>query len=274
MAIARPVRPPGHDHWWARGTQPIRWALQIICGSRLGQASPIGQLRAAPPQQTLRATRASASPREDDNAAADDAQPDATQPDRSLRPAGATQSGRQNERAVHTRQTQQIEQFEAFFRRYERDVFGYVWRLTGDEQTAYDLSQEVFLRAWRAFARVQGYEQPRAWLLRVASNLVINHRQRASLAASHSATIERMDDLGDGAADIGARLATRDAVRATLLAIPARQRVVLVLRVVYGYGFDQIATTLGMTLAAAKMTLSRAREHFRQHYLQHHLPDE
>ncbi len=39
------------------------------------------------------------------------------------------------------------ETFEEFISGRESDVFGYLWRLTGDEQTAYDLCQETFLRA-------------------------------------------------------------------------------------------------------------------------------
>jgi len=264
MAIARPARAPDYSQRWACGRRPIQWALQVI-----GAASP---------WRTLWATRTSRPPHAERTFPIGDDAPDDPAPQRNARhnqeaaaaPGAAT--GRPA-RGKPDAQAEQIAQFETFFRRYERDVFGYVWRLTGDEQTAYDLSQEVFLRAWRVFARVQNYEQPRAWLLRVASNLAINHRQRASLAASHSATIERFDALGDGS-DFASQLATGEAVRETLLAIPTRQRIALVLRVVYGYGFDQIAATLGMTLAAAKMTLSRARERFRQHYLRQHSPEE
>src|SRR5262245_14260903 len=68
--------------------------------------------------------------------------------------------------------------FEAFLQGRERDVFGYLWRLTGDEQTAYDLCQETFIRAWQHFAKVKTYDNPGAWLFRVATNLVLNHRQR------------------------------------------------------------------------------------------------
>lgn len=51
-----------------------------------------------------------------------------------------------------------LESFETFFRRYEQDIFGYLWRMTGEEQTAYDLSQETFLRAWQRFERLRGYD--------------------------------------------------------------------------------------------------------------------
>jgi hypothetical protein len=44
--------------------------------------------------------------------------------------------------------------FEEFIAGREADIFGYLWRLTGDEQAAYDLCQETLLRAWRlAFPR-------------------------------------------------------------------------------------------------------------------------
>ena len=65
--------------------------------------------------------------------------------------------------------------FEAFLRGRERDMFGYLRRLTGDEQAAYDLSQETFLRAWQHFPKISRYERPDAWLFRGATNHALNH---------------------------------------------------------------------------------------------------
>jgi hypothetical protein len=42
----------------------------------------------------------------------------------------------------------QLKPFEAFFWRYERRIFSFLWRMTGDEQLALDLNQETFIRAW------------------------------------------------------------------------------------------------------------------------------
>jgi sigma-70-like protein len=42
-----------------------------------------------------------------------------------------------------------MEGFEQLFRRHERDIFTYLWRMTGDEHAAYDLAQETFIRACR-----------------------------------------------------------------------------------------------------------------------------
>jgi RNA polymerase sigma-70 factor (ECF subfamily) len=154
--------------------------------------------------------------------------------------------------------------FEAFFRRHEREIFGYLWRMTGDEQAAYDLSQETFVRAWQHFDRIASYDRPGAWLFRVATNLALTHQRRA--AAPVGAAQSFSTGIDPSISDPSWRLAESDDVRATLLALPPQQRAALALREVYGFSCAEVAETLGITLAAAKMTLSRARDAFRARY--------
>ncbi|HEU0025978.1 MAG TPA: sigma-70 family RNA polymerase sigma factor [Ktedonobacterales bacterium] len=155
------------------------------------------------------------------------------------------------------------DQFESFYRQHERDIFGYIWRVTGDEQTANDLTQEVFYRAWRKFEKLRGYERPGAWLFHVATNLALNERRHQRVAGP-AATL-----LGDERApgDHATQLADRSALRAALEGLPAQQRTALILRELYGYTCDEIAGMLDISRAAAKMTLSRARERLRALYL-------
>lgn len=155
------------------------------------------------------------------------------------------------------------DQFETFYRRHERDIFGYLWRVTGDEQTANDLTQEVFLRAWRQFEKLRGYERPEAWLFHVATNLALNERRHQRVAGPAATLQEHERVSGDHAA----QLADRAALRAALEGLPARQRAALILRELYGYSCDEIAGLLDVSRAAAKMTLSRARERLRALYL-------
>ena len=153
--------------------------------------------------------------------------------------------------------------FEAFYQQHERAIFGYLWRVCGDEQTANDLTQEVFLRAWRAFEKLRGYERPEAWLFRVATNLALNERRHQRIAGP-AATLEGHERASG---DHAAQLAERASLRAALESLPARQRAAFILRELYGHSCDEIAEILGLTRAAAKMTLSRAREHLRARYL-------
>lgn len=159
-----------------------------------------------------------------------------------------------------------IEEFEAFFWRHEHDILGYLWRLTGDEQTAYDLSQEVFIRAWQHFEALQRYEQPRAWLFRVASNLGINHLRGRTRRPIPAPVSEDMPQLVVGSGDPAHRLAEHDAIRQTLLGLPPRQRAAVTLCDVYGMTSTEAAEALGVSHGSLKMSLWRGRERFRQDY--------
>jgi len=159
-----------------------------------------------------------------------------------------------------------MDTFEAFFWRYERDILGYLWRLTGDEQAAYDLSQETFVRAWRSFAKLQRYEQPRAWLFRVASNLGVNYLRGRSRQSQHTSTDEDLEDRIMPGSDPAPRLAEHDAIRRTLLDLPPRQRAAVVLCDVYGLSSAEAADALGLSHGSLKMSLWRGRERFRQEY--------
>jgi RNA polymerase sigma factor (sigma-70 family) len=155
--------------------------------------------------------------------------------------------------------------FEAFFARYETRIMGYLWRMTGDEQSAFDLSQEAFLRAWQHFTTIQRYPHPEAWLFRVATNLALHQlRRRASPIGAAVVLDERTDP---GRSDPAMRLAEHDAVRRALDALVPRARALLILREVVGLSGAEAAEALGMTPLAAKTALFRAREQFRRAYL-------
>jgi RNA polymerase sigma factor (sigma-70 family) len=151
---------------------------------------------------------------------------------------------------------QSLPAFEAFFRRHEGELFGYLWRMAGDEQTAYDLSQETFVRAWQHFDRIASYERPGAWLFRVATNLALTYQKRATAPVGTAQPFSAGVD--PAVSDPAWKFAVSDAIRATLLTLTPQQRAALVLREVYGFSCAEVAETLGISEAAAKMTLSRA----------------
>ena len=156
--------------------------------------------------------------------------------------------------------------FEPFFREHERAVYACLWRLTGDAQSARDLTQETFLRAWRHFEQARDYERPLAWLLRIATNLAITSHQREFSRRSVSTDTLDWEDA-PARSDPMRGLAERDLVQRTLLDLPANQRAALVLREVYGFSCEEIGSMLGLSRDAVKMALFRGREGFRRRYL-------
>lgn len=154
---------------------------------------------------------------------------------------------------------------ERFIQLYERQVLNYLWRMTGDEQAAYDLTQEVFLRAWQHFDALRRYEQPRGWLFRVATNLALSHiRAHAAVARRTSALDEAR---APSSSDPAWRLAENDLVRGVLLRLTPKRRAALVLREVYGLTAAEVGRVLGMSEVSVRMALHRAREQFRALYV-------
>jgi len=161
--------------------------------------------------------------------------------------------------------TEQFDDFEALFRRYERSVTGYLWRMLGDDDIACDLAQETFVRAWQHFDELKVYEFQQAWLFRVATNLALNHLRRrvssVNIAELHDDTPQL--HLPDHAND----LAEREMITQILQELSPRQRAVLVLRSVYGLSCGELGRVLGISFEAAKIALRRARTKFRAGYL-------
>jgi RNA polymerase sigma-70 factor (ECF subfamily) len=160
---------------------------------------------------------------------------------------------------------EQEDLFEAFFRRYEPRITGYLWRMVNDEGCARDLCQETFLRAWQHFAEVEASHQPTAWLFRVATNLALNEiRHRASRIAS-AISIDANTD--PASSDPALRFVERDFVQQILAELPPKQRALLILREVHDVPFADVSRLLGMSPNAAKIALCRARVQFRERYL-------
>lgn len=162
-----------------------------------------------------------------------------------------------------------LDAFEEFFHQHHAVVFGYLWRMTGEEQTANDLTQETFLRAWQQFPTISAYDQPRAWLLRVATHLALNHAHSAARrsAIQHRDIPDDEDAATMVAPDQAEQAVKRDAIIRELLALPPRERSALVLHAVYGLSCAELADVLHISLSAAKVAVWRGRERFRRGYL-------
>ena len=152
--------------------------------------------------------------------------------------------------------------FEELIHRYEASICSYLARLTGDSARAEELAQETFVRAYRALAKGQRWDNPRAWLYRVASRLATDeHRRRQLLQWLPLLGTERKPGPS-----IEQATAERLCVQAALQALAPKYRVPLVLYVHEGYNVAEVAELLELSVSATKSRLSRARQMFRAAY--------
>lgn len=152
--------------------------------------------------------------------------------------------------------------FRLLVEQYERPILGFLYRIVADSELARDLAQDTFLAAYHALPQVRGGPLAfRAWLYKIALNLARQSLRRRRLihwlpwADTYTPTGDALD------ADL-----TAQAVHDALLTLPHDLRVALVLRLVHGFGYSEIAAITGASEAAIKMRVLRARRAFRRVY--------
>ena len=146
--------------------------------------------------------------------------------------------------------------------RHLSPVVSFAWYRLGDRVEAEDIAQETLLRfAKKALTWEPDGAKVRTWLYRVAGNLVID-RQRARKPHSPLEDIEDTSII-DIQPHLDGKLDARRVVHKALIALPARQQVVLILVYYQGYTVKEAAEMLAVSEHAAESLLARARKSMR-----------
>ncbi len=171
---------------------------------------------------------------------------------------------------IHRMQDDEGEDFAEIFRRYYARIYNYVYRLLGDADEAQDVTQESFLKAYRALSRSSSQgDSPTnvlAWLYRIASNTsldVLRRRQRIRWEPLEGL----LAILRGGGRSPEEEVIYADklaAVERVLAELPPRYRMMLLLREREGFSYREIAAITGDSLDTVKVTLYRARERARE----------
>jgi len=151
--------------------------------------------------------------------------------------------------------------FERLYRAEVGRVFALAVRLV-DKDSAEDLTQEVFVRAWSKLPTFRGEARFGTWLHRLAVNLILTRRTairgREARVAGSEAAVSCAPDLR--CASPGLRMDLERAVQA----LPGRAREVFVLYDIEGYSHEEIARMMKVTIGTSKSQLHRARMMLRE----------
>lgn len=138
---------------------------------------------------------------------------------------------------------------------YARDVHRFALFLSGDAALAEDITSETFLRAWHASDRIRT-ETVKAYLFTIARNVFLQEVRRSG---RHVALT---DGLPAGVPDPQASVeasAGFDALIDALRRLSESDRTALLMRCQHDLPYEEIARTLGISVAAAKVRVHRAR---------------
>jgi RNA polymerase sigma-70 factor (ECF subfamily) len=152
---------------------------------------------------------------------------------------------------------------EDLFGKHHNEIYAYLIRMIRDPELAADLTQDAFVKAYRAYNNLEKPENARAWLYQIAHRVALDHIRRQKIVRFLPWTGESR-----GAVPSAEHLAMEgrlsgDLQRA-LARIPERQRAALLLAEIHDLTGLELAAALGVSHVAARALLTRARESLRQ----------
>ena len=171
--------------------------------------------------------------------------------------------GPSDERLVEAFQAGDLAAFDLLVLRWERKIQGTIYRILGTEEDARDVSQEAFLKAFRALPGFKGEARFSSWLYQIALNLCRDRlRRKRGKAFVSLDSLEEDTGLppqrgGLSPYELAERGALLSLVREALAALPDEQRQVIVLKEYEELTFLEIAAILDVPLSTVKTRLYR-----------------
>jgi RNA polymerase sigma-70 factor, ECF subfamily len=153
---------------------------------------------------------------------------------------------------------------------HQRRIYRFVYGMVGIEALAEDLTQDVFLSAYKALERLPGDANEQAWLYTIARNRALQELRRRKIL--RWVPLGRTRDDGepdedihadDGAPPLAEAAAERDRLRHAMAKVPPKDLACLLLSI-DGHSYKEVASMTKLTMPAVRARIFRARERLRQ----------
>jgi RNA polymerase sigma factor (sigma-70 family) len=152
------------------------------------------------------------------------------------------------------------EAFPDLVRRHQNALYRYGRGLGLDHDNALDIVQETFVKAFARLDQCREADKVQSWLFRIFRNTMLDWAKNVRRG---EASLLDCDEPGYGE-DFGERHALRVAIGDALALLPPILREAFLLRHEVGHSYEEIAEVAGISLSAAKMRVTRAREALRE----------
>ncbi|HEV8474829.1 MAG TPA: RNA polymerase sigma factor [Methylomirabilota bacterium] len=167
-----------------------------------------------------------------------------------------------------------LEPFETAVEAHHAEIYRYLVRVTTRRTEADDLSQETFLRAYRAWDALGPGANVRAWLFAIATNLARNHfRTESRRRRAYAAVSDARTDRDPASPEEERRYReTRALVERVVDGLPPKQRLAFVLRKLHDLEYDAIGESLACSPESARAHVFQALKKIRVSLNGHELP--
>ena len=162
--------------------------------------------------------------------------------------------------------------FEMLFKKYQTPIFSMICRMVRGED-AYDITQDVFLKALRAMPSFRGDSKVSTWLYTIARHTCLNHIRHKNVIEEESLQESQEEnanaDLIDESMNVGKLAEVRELQRVVdeiLATLPAEGRLLLVLRDFEQLSYDEISQVTELSIVNVKSKIHRARLVFKKRF--------
>lgn len=189
-----------------------------------------------------------------------------------------------DERLVEAAQAGNEDAFAELVRRYQSKIYNLALRYTNDSETAMDITQDAFVRAWQMLPKFRGEANFYTWLYRIAMNLCIDRHRRALVRGEpqkvslEDLLVERQrfeeaeeeadlwweeTETAEPEAEV-LRQEMRQKVWEAVQQLPPLLKQVILLREYEGLSLQEIAKITGTNVGTVKSRLYQARQHLKK----------
>ncbi len=165
---------------------------------------------------------------------------------------------------VQSAQKGDKEAFGILVAKYKNKMFYLAYSMTNNRETADDLSQEVFIKAYRALPRFKLGSKFSTWLYRIAVNTIKDfHRKHSGIERVSLDENIKVQDT-ELVKDEEEKQEKLKLIRESIQKLPEKQRIILTLRDIQGRAYSEIADILNISPGTVDSRLFRARKKLRK----------
>jgi RNA polymerase sigma-70 factor (ECF subfamily) len=161
--------------------------------------------------------------------------------------------------------------FQNLVKKYERKLYNFGLKMCGETRDAEDMVQDTFLSAYRYLSDFRYEASFKNWLYRIASSACIKKKRKSKFSPQKELSLEDFipedkenapDEIPQWASGPLEKILNEELsenIQSSILSLPEKYRIVLVLRDVEGFSTDETAQILNIKPASVKVRLHRAR---------------
>ncbi len=156
--------------------------------------------------------------------------------------------------------------FEMLVRRHQKQVYNFVYQMTRNHDESADMTQETFLKVYRALGSFDKEREFKPWLLRIARNSTLNQirRQKPDASLDDGAIYIKEPSTGEDASRRVEENLSRATFEKALSDLPDSQRDTFMYKYHQDLSYQEISEIMGISISSIKSLLFRARDSLRK----------